>query len=389
VKRSQDRSGQEEGIRWRPSIEILERELENIIEAHGPHGEVYESLEEDKDKIFNYLENDLDPAAQGAFFVSCSANNVFEASGFSIPLETEVHVGPAPVIYPLVRLVEDYPTYGVLLADQREARLSFITSGRSSRSVTLEGSGYPRHQSQGGWSQRRFQNRAEERVEAFARDVAEETRKALDRLDVDTLIVAGNEVMTSALDHEFHQTVKERVVQTIHMDMTATDDEVLQATRPIAEREERQREASTVQDVRDNIGADGRGVGGPEETLQALQAGQVDTLVLTDTFEGTGWGDFEMQVFGVGSIPDEHPLGGDVSSIVEIDLRSEMVRLALATDAEVDIIHSDVPVMEDEEVPDAGEGVPITEAAKALNEIGGAGARLRYTLDETAPPESV
>jgi peptide subunit release factor 1 (eRF1) len=285
--------------------------------------------------------------------------------------------------------VEDYPAYAVLLADQRDATLTFITSGRSTRSITLEGSEYPRHQSQGGWSQRRYQMRAEERIEAFAGDVAEETRKALDRHGVDTLVVAGNEVMTSALDHEFHQTVKDRVVSTIHLDMTATDDEVIKATLPIVEQEERNREATIVQSVLDNIGAGGRGAGGPEETLQALQIGQVDTLVLVETFEGTGWADFEMQVYGIGAIPAEHPLSGDAASLVEIDLRNEMVRLALATDADVNIIHSDVPVQEDEEPRDVGEGVPITEAAKSLNEIGGVGATLRYTLDETAPPENI
>ncbi|HWV23636.1 MAG TPA: Vms1/Ankzf1 family peptidyl-tRNA hydrolase [Thermomicrobiales bacterium] len=389
VKRSQVRSGEEEGIRWRPAIEVLEREIADIVEQYGPHGDAYESLKQDKERVFGWIENELDPAAHGAAIVANSSHDVFEASGFAIPLLTETHVGPTPYLKSIVRLNEDNPTYAVLLADQQDARLSFFTAGLATREVTLVGTGYPRHQSQGGWSQRRYQARADERIEAFARDVADETRKALDRLDVDSLIVAGNEVMTSALSHEFHETVKARIIDTIHLDITATDDEVLEATQPIADRAERQREATLVANIRDQVGSDGRGAAGPQDTLQALQIGQVQTLAMVDTFEGGGWADFDMQVFGVGAIPVAHPAGGDVSALVAVDLPNEMLRLALASGAGIDVIHSDVPAHTDEAVRQSDDGMPIMEAAASLNEIGGVGALLRYALDETAPPESV
>src|SRR5699024_10285753 len=77
VKRSQDRSGYEEGIRWRPAVEVLEKQLDDIVEQHGPRGDAYESLKQDREKIFNYLENELDPAAHGVCIVSNSAHDVF------------------------------------------------------------------------------------------------------------------------------------------------------------------------------------------------------------------------------------------------------------------------------------------------------------------------
>jgi len=389
VKRSQNRSGQEEGIRWRPAIEILEREIEDIVERHGPHGEAYESLKQDKKAVFDFLENELDPAAHGAIIVSSSANGVFEATGFAMPVETATHVGLTPWIVELVRLVEDNPTYAVLHADQHEARLLYLVKGSSGKSVTLTSSDYPRHQETGGWSQARLQRRADERVEAFASDVAEETRKSLERTGVESLIIAGGEVMTTALDHELHEAVKERIIATIPLENTATDDEIIEATQDIADRAERKREAELVSNVRDQVGSDARGAAGPADTLKALQIGQVQDLAIVDTFEGSGWADFEMNLFGVGDIPDEHPAGGDVSSLVKVDLPNEMLRLALSQDAEIDIIHSDVPAETDEPVRESKDGLPITEAAALLNEIGGVGAVLRFALDETAQPESV
>jgi hypothetical protein len=156
VKRSQSRSGTDEGIRWRPAIEILEQEIEDLIEEHGPRGDVYDSLTEDYKKITEFLENDLDPAAQGAIIVANSSLGIFEASGFSLQMPTGVTLSPVPALYSLVRLVEDNPVYGVLLAVQQDATLSFFAHGGITRTVSLEASGYPRHQQSGGWSQRRY-----------------------------------------------------------------------------------------------------------------------------------------------------------------------------------------------------------------------------------------
>lgn len=390
VRRSQRRAGvEEEGARWRPAIEILENQVEDLIEAHGERGVSHDSLREDYKKIMDWLQNELDPAAHGACIVANSSMDVFEATGFSLPMSNEIHVGPTPAVYSLVQMVEDNPVYGVLNADQQDAVLSFIAFGGINRRVTLEGTDYPRHQQQGGWSQRRYQNRAGERIEAFARDVAEETRKQLDRLGVDDLIVGGNEVMTSALDGAFHETVKERLVDTVPMDMTVSDSEVIEATMPIVTQVEREREEAAVRALADMIGMDARGASGPADTLRALQNGQVDVLLMVDTFEGLGWADYGMHVFGIGDLPTTHPVGGDVSSLVSIDLREEMVRLALQSGAGVEIIHSAVPVTPDEDVRDADEDMPMSPAAKSLLDMGGVGAILRYTMDETPPEETV
>ena len=161
------------------------------------------------------------------------------------------------------------------MADQHEAILTYLSRGRTRKTVTLTSTDYPWHQQTGGWSQARLQRRAEERVKAFAKDVAAETRKSLERTGIEALIVAGNELMTTALDHEFHASVKERIVDTNRLDITANDDGIIEATQGIAERAERDRdrdrEAYLVQMIQDQIGSDARGVGGPDDTLLALE----------------------------------------------------------------------------------------------------------------------
>jgi hypothetical protein len=83
-------------------------------------------------------------------------------------------------------------------------------------------------------------------------------------------------------------------------------------------------------------------------------------------------------------VPSEHPVGGDPVDLTPVALEEEMIRLALQTGATVQIVHTAVPVRtaEDEEIPQAGSAQPRTEAAFALDHLGGVGALLRFAIDQ-------
>lgn len=383
--------GEDTSARRRPAYRIFEEEMGAAIDAHRPRGEAFDSLSADATRITSFLESELDPAANGVVIVSCSANDVFEFVTLATPVTTGFKVGSTPSLTELVRVAGDHPTYAVLLADQHDAYLSFIKLAASTRSVVLESSGYPRKQQQGGWSQRRFQARADERVNAFARDIAEETRRALDEAKVEMLIIAGDEVITSALDDAFHPSVKDRIVGQLRLDIRTDEHEIVSETQPVAEQAARDRETAIVERLQNAVGAGGQGASGAEDTLIALQAGQVDVLVMNDDFGGTGWADYSLPTYGVGAIPETHPLGGDLNAMVPVILEDEFVRLALRSGASVVIIHSDIPVPEEvvRDLPDAEDGLPRTQASGVLQEYGGVGALLRFVMNEETPPEHI
>jgi len=386
LKRSQRRNAPQpetDTVR-RPARVVLDQELKRLVDAHGPRGDIFESVRADVERISRYLDQELDPSAHGVVIVACSAQGMFEAVPLALPVATSIKLGALPALSELARVEDDYPTYAVLLADQHDATLSFVTHATTHERVELQSTDYPRRQQQGGWSQRRFQARAEERVEAFARDIAEETRKALDGLRVDMLILAGDEVITSALDASFHQTVKDRIIGTLRLDIRTGEPELLEATLPVAAQAAREREAASVQRLRDAIGAGEYGAGGAEDVLAALQAGQVENLVMADDFQGMGWADFAFPVYGVGDRPATHPLGGDCADIVAVNLREALTYLALTTGAKIDIIHSAAPVPGDEPESDAERDLVESRLppASALDELGGVGAVLRFSMDQ-------
>jgi hypothetical protein len=333
-KRSERRAPREEdGAPRRPAWQTLRRDLEETVNGYGPRGAAFESLTADMERLTTYLDEELDPEATGIVVIACHQQGVFEPVPLDIPVDSGFTIGPIPSLRQLARAVDDSPPYAILAADQREAILWLMEGQTWEHGVQLEASGYPRKQQQGGWSQKRYQNRADERVEAFARTIAEETRRAFAEVNAPVrytyLIIAANEQMFTLLNAELHQTIQERVLGQMTLPVEANISEVTAAAEPLLEEAERKREMEAVQAVRDGVGAGGKGVAGAEDTITALETGQVMTLVMNDDFSQPGWADYTLPLFGVGSPPKEHPAGGDAADLAPTAVEDEVVRLAL------------------------------------------------------------
>src|SRR5918994_2613652 len=265
-KRSERRAPREEdGAPRRPAWQQLRRDLDEVVNSYGPRGAAFESLTADLERLTTYLDEELDPAATGVVVMACDHQGVFEPVPLDVPVDSGFTVGPVPSLRQLVHAADDYPPYAVLVADQRDAFLWLMEGQTWDRGVQLEATGYPRKQQQGGWSQQRYQNRADERVEAFARTIAEETRRAFEEVNAPVrykyLIVAANEQLFTLLNGELHETIKERVLGQMTLPIEANITEVTAAAEPLVDEAERKREMEAVQAVLG--GGRARGKGGP------------------------------------------------------------------------------------------------------------------------------
>jgi hypothetical protein len=373
---------------WRPSgsdpeyrgaIQQFDHHANRLRQEHWPRGETFDSLSADIDRIRAWFENEADPAARGVFIVANSGAGVFQAIPLGLPLRDRVSAGPTPALMSLARLDEDNPTYAVLLADQQKARLSMVNQAHRVEGLHMKSSDYPRKQQTGGWSQRRFQQRADERILALARQIAEETEQYLIERDIDTLIIAGDEIITGALDRVMSGELAGRVAARIRLDIEATGAEILDATLPIAAKAEADRELSAVVAASDLVGGGHRAASGSAEVIEALASGRVRELIINEDFHEDGWADFEHGRYGVGENRDVFTGGAEPVVASPIDVEEEMVRLAIRTGAEIDVIHAGVPVPLDADAPtpDAG-SIPRSPAAERLDKLGGVAAILRY-----------
>lgn len=377
---------QGENPNMRPGRRVFADQTKAMLDPLQAHTPEHDSLSADVERISDWLDNEVDPSAQSICVVACNAKGVFETFALGVPVpENLIVTGPVPHLSPLVRVAEDFEPYVVLLADQKDAVMVLISQRHAQATMTATGDDWPRHQMKGGWSQRRFQNGAQERIDNFAKEVSEELRSRMDEFGVQRLILAMDEVAGSAYNNALHQSVQERVVGTTQIDIRATMADIIRESSPIIDQAERDRERETVQAVEDSRGEGNLAVVGAEDVIVALQTGQVMTLVINDDFRGEGWGDFTFPVYGVGAPPKQHPAGGDTSNIVPLALEQEMIRLAIQIGAEIEIVDSTVPMtsaVEGESIRDASEPMPRSEAAQILDAAGGVAALLRYALSD-------
>ncbi len=363
----------------RPGVGALERAIRAATQEHPAHTPARECLDRDAARIADAVKGA--PSEMLGFFAVACGEGVFESIFVPRPLPTTVALGSTPRLLELARLAEDQRACAVLAADGREASLVVVSASSPDALISVQANGYPRKQAQGGWSQQRYQARADERLEAFARVLAAELRRLVETKQADLVVIAADEPMRSTLHDELHPMVRQRLAGHQSAAHDHSPQALAERAGPVICKAARKREAEQVAAVRENAGPGGRSVAGIEETLAALQTGQVMVLVMNEDFEATGWADFDRGIYGTGGLPAKHPAGGAVSDLREIDLAQELVRLALQFDAAIEVVQSAAAVGANEWPNDAGSANGArTESARTLDGLGGVGAVLRYTL---------
>lgn len=382
LKRSQRRNVETTSTSKRPSRTWFEQQAKAALAELDPRSQHYTDLEADVLQINAYLDVDLDPSARGVFIVSNVAAGIFEPIVLGVPVETSMEFGPLPSLSTLAHLAEDYATYGILVVNQQEAELSFVTQGTKDVGVYLESNLWPRHTRQGSISEVNYRERAGQRVLHFAKAIAEEVTKTVHDVDVHALVLVGSEVFMTPLVNQFPEAEKALIVAQVPYDLSTSPSAqaLVDLTAPYAAEAERNREAQAVSTLRNELGG-GRGVAGTIDVLNALMAHQVHELVVNEDWHERGWGDLALGVYGIGDLPTEHPTGGNVADLVEVDLVDAFVRLTLQSDGNVEFIHTGVAMTAETSQPanrGAGE-LPRAEPAISLDEVGGVGAILRFT----------
>lgn len=193
--------------------------------------------------------------------------------------ETTVHEDPLPRLAPLIEARQRAIAHVVVQADRAGADLTAFDGGSVLASETVEGEREYIHRGHpGGWSQRRFQQRAENTWEENARLVAGETADLARRVDAEMIVVSGEVRARSLLVDELdgmHDVPEVVGIESGAPEAIAEDvvrlvtDRVARWIRDLAER------------VREGA-VHGRATTDADGTLAALGEGRVATLLVHD-----------------------------------------------------------------------------------------------------------
>lgn len=362
-----------EGVKDRPFISIylnaepnehgrddfdvfLKKQLsvhESNFEEDSPE---LESFKQDAEKISEYAKK-VSPSADGIAIFASSAADYFQAYEFDVPFEkNEFEVGSRPFIYPLARLVDQNPEFAVVLADSNNARIYLMQRGKILNLEEIENEKYNRSEV-GGWSQMRFQRHIDEMRKQHAKEVVEELEKIVRAEDIRQIVLAGNKDVTLPLLREqMNDFLNERIVGEVRIEIDASEDEIMNEAETAIKQHDTLKDKEKIDQLREQDYDEGKGVTGVAETLQALANGQVQELYLTEKIDQMEFDEKEVKKILEAYSPE-----------FEDEMPNEKLLLQIADNMIVKALES-------------AERIRFIEDENLLEEFGGVGALLRYTM---------
>jgi peptide chain release factor subunit 1 len=348
---------------------FLRKEFSERVKTFPASGPERQSFERDAERINAYLADELRPETQGvAVFACAGAEDFFEAVQLEAPIDNHrLYIYNQPHLYPLARLVDQYPRYAVLVADTNRARLLVFARGKAVGREEVVGVKTRRSQA-GGWAQSRYQRHIDNYREQHAKELSDVLERIVREDNIQHIILAGDEQIIPLLKAEFPKAVQEKIVDVLSLDINAPEHEVLSETMEVMRSFDAQTDVEKAKRLLDEYRAGGLAVVGSQDTLEALSIGQVEELLVTAT---------------------QQDIEGDAEDVAILsDTLEEVPEPVVAgIDGAVAEIAADSVVVSDDLVTRArqtGARVTFVEDATLLAEVGGVGAFLRYRLDPPA-----
>jgi peptide subunit release factor 1 (eRF1) len=335
-------------------VSYLQRELKSLGRTLPPSGPERDSFNRDVERILAYAGEQIKPAANGVAIFACSGvDDFFETIQLTAPLgESRVYVYNQPHLYQLARVEAEYPRYAAVLTDTNSARIFVFGLGQTLETEEIKGKKVHRVKV-GGWSQARYQRRAENAHQQHAQEVVERLGKLVRDENVSRILIAGDPVIVPLLQEAMPQDLA-ALVEVVKLDAHASEQDVFRATLEALQQQEARSDAEKVQRLFEQYRARGLAVTGVSATLEALANGQVDELLLSRSLDEEHQ-EQEIPAIVAPEIPDSS--GGTESEEPRKVLLSDLlVTKAKQTDA----------------------AIVFVEDANLLAPVGGVGAFLRW-----------
>jgi peptide subunit release factor 1 (eRF1) len=269
---------------------FLRKELAERIQTYGASGPERDSLERDADQIAARTA-EIDGSLNGLALFSCSGAGLFEAVPLAAPIVGHaLYLSDQPHLYPLAKLLDQYPRYLALLADTNSARIFVFALNAAERAERIEGTKTRRHK-MGGWSQARYQRHVENYHVHHAKEVVDAVARIVRDEGIERIIIAGDEVIVPLLRDQMPKDVAERIVDVVKLDIRTAEREVLDATMTVLTAKDAETDRERVDALMTAYRGGGLACGGLQAVRRAFELGQVDELLVPATAEAMAGGE--------------------------------------------------------------------------------------------------
>lgn len=342
---------------------FLRKEFSERSRTFAAHTPERESFERDVERINEYLRDELRPETNGvAVFACAGADDFFQAVQTLAPIENHrLYIYNQPHLYPLARLMDQYPRYAVLVADTNRARLLVFGRGKALSGEEIQNV-KTRGTKVGGWSQMRYQRHLEQYHLQHAKEVAQQLEQVVREDSIEHIILAGDEVIIPLLREQFPKAVEEKVVDVLSLDINAPEHEILAETLEAMREHDAESDAEKVEQLINEYRAGGLAVVGSTDTLEALAMGQVEELVIAAQQQNVE-GDSDDVAILSDAEPVEPVVAGQDGGVANLETDSVVVAADLVARAR-----------------QTSARITFIEDPALLEEFGGCGAFLRYRI---------
>lgn len=258
------------------------RNVRDTLEAEGVDVATVDAIEAEVP--------DLHHEGSGSLIVATAGEVVLSLALPEVPAGDGATVAALPPLAPLVAWRQANVPYVLVLADRVGADITVVGPTGDSTTTTA-GSNDPRNPIHrkthpGGWSQRRYQERAENSWEANARAVASRVRDAAALVDPQAILVAGDVRAITLLREELDPRLTPRITEIAGArgDGGRGDDQ-LRDVRRLLNTVVADRTVALLERFREEKGRDERATDGLAATIEALNAAQVDVLLVHEAPE--------------------------------------------------------------------------------------------------------
>jgi hypothetical protein len=274
----QDRSHRREAI---VAKDIVRQALKSAAAA-GKNG----SLHADLDRVLEFATN-LRGNARGKAVFACSAHNFWKEYELPALGSTHIYLQPRFQLKPLAALLGAQPALCVAMVDRQRARFFDLRlddlreRGAIVHMLSRGASNYGYNGYEGGHAERRV---AEEALQHF-KAVAERLRTDFEKGTWERLIVGCHDVNWPEFEPQLHPYVKQRLIGRFSADVASvSNEEIRDHAAALLDRWIKERAAAKAAEAVELAKAHGRGVTGLRRVLQALEAGEVQSICLAENY---------------------------------------------------------------------------------------------------------
>lgn len=219
----------------------------------------------------------------GLSIFSCSGGKVWREFNLVKSPRNLIVFDRDPYVRPLSAILEEYHRVCTLTLDRKEARWHDVFMGEIFFLENLEGD-VPSRIREGGWegySSKRIERHAASRMRDFLKQIAKRTFELMKEHHFEWLFIGCRDEIFQELEPLLHPYLKQRFKARIKAGPGDPPDQVLKKALELKNRLKREEKEVVVRRFINELGKNGLAVSGLKTTLQSLNRGKLQTLLVT------------------------------------------------------------------------------------------------------------